>query len=60
MRPVIDRHFPLEALVAAFQHQAMGGTSGRLRWILSRPGEARRSWTFSSTHGLTVRSFDDA
>lgn len=30
LRPVIDRHFPLEELVAAFQHQASGGHFGKI------------------------------
>ena len=30
LRPVIDRHFPLEDLVAAFQHQASGGHFGKI------------------------------
>ena len=30
MRPVIDRHFPLEELVPAFQHQASGGHFGKI------------------------------
>ena len=30
LRPVIDRHFPLEELVAAFQHQASGRHFGKI------------------------------
>ena len=30
LRPVIDRHFPLEALVAAFQYQASGRHVGKI------------------------------
>ncbi|WP_222843122.1 zinc-binding dehydrogenase [Luteimonas chenhongjianii] len=30
LRPVIDRHFPLEELVAAFQHQAAGRHFGKI------------------------------
>lgn len=30
LRPVIDRHYPLEELVAAFQHQASGRHFGKI------------------------------
>lgn len=30
LRPVIDRHFPLEAIVSAFQYQASGQHFGKI------------------------------
>ncbi len=41
LRPVIDRHFPLDELAAAFRHQESGQHFGKIAIDIRRPRPQR-------------------